>query len=283
MLTGVAIALSLAFVAVCGTLWALQDRLIFPAPTAPLPFASASGEVIELGTADGERLAALWHPPESGEPIVLFLHGNGTAIATMGPVVDALADAGFGVLMPAWRGYPGSTGRPSEAGILLDAEAAHDFAAAFAARAGAAGVAVYGQSLGTGAAVHLASTRAVRALVLEASYDSVLAVASGRFPVLPVAALLRHPFRSDRRIGGVEAPILIHHGTADRVIPIAHGRALHALAPEGARLNEVEGASHFNIGALTLDATIRFLREAAAPGGREATGDRAVSTATQTR
>ena len=244
------------FIVVCGALFLLQDRMIFPAPAGPEPWAEGASELARIETSDGENLVALWHPPEPGEATILFLHGNGTAIAMMTPVIDELAAAGFGVLMPAWRGYPGSSGKPSEAGLLLDAEAAYSFVE----KRTDGPIALYGQSLGSGVAVHLAGVREVAAVVLEAPYDSVLAVARARTPFVPVGALLRHSFRSDERIGKVTAPILIHHGTDDAVIPITHGRALHAAA-KGSRLNEVEGATHFNIGALTLSDTIAFLRE----------------------
>ena len=181
-----------------GALFLLQDRMIFPASVGPEPWAGAGSEIVHLDTPDGERLVAHWHAPEPGEPTVLFLHGNGTAIAMMTPVVDELAKAGFGVLMPAWRGYPGSTGTPSERGVLIDAETAHDFAAARTDGP----IAVYGQSLGSGAAVHVASVREVAAVVLEAPYDSVLAVARRRMGFAPVGMLLRHTFRSDQRIAG---------------------------------------------------------------------------------
>ena len=256
-LVGIAALLALVLV---GLLYAFQDRMIFPAPSGPAPFASASTSLETVETADGERLAALWHPPEPGEPTLVFLHGNGTAIATLGPVAEAWVAEGFGFLAPAWRGYPGSTGRSSESGILLDAEAAYDFAAARADGP----IVVYGQSLGSGAGVHVAAAREPAALVLEAPYDSVLAVAGARFPIVPVGALLRHSFRSDQWIGRVQAPILIVHGDADAIIPIAHGRALHALAPEGAAFETVPGANHFNIGALAHDRVVEWVRDALA-------------------
>ena len=259
----VAIPLALAVVLV-GALWLLQDRMIFPAPGGPPPSPGDGLALERIETPDREELAALWHPPQPGEATVLFLHGNASTLERVKPIGAAWIAQGFGFLAPAWRGYPGSTGSPSEAGLLLDAEAAHDWAASLAGGP----IVVYGQSLGSGPAVHVAAEREVAALVLEAPYDSVLAVSSARFPFVPVAPLLRHPFRSDERIGRVAEPILIVHGTADGVIPIAHGRALHALAPEGARFVEVDGATHFDIGARAFADALAFAREAVSNGAR---------------
>ena len=241
-----------------GALYVAQDSMIFPAPNGPAPRASDGLVLEEIDTPDGERLAALWHAPEVGEPTVLFLHGNAAAIAHLAPFAREFATEGYGFLVPAWRGYPGSTGAPSEAGLLIDAEAAFDWATARTAGP----IVVYGESLGSGPAVHVAGVREPAALVLEAPYDSVLAVSAARFPFVPVAPLLRHPFRSDTRIGSVRAPVLIVHGDRDGIIPISHGRALHALAPEGAEFHEVAGANHFNIGELAMPRILSFLREA---------------------
>ena len=257
MILGLAVLLVAAFVLICGALYAMQDRMIFPAPSGPNPTALVNADLQEIVTPDGERLAALWHAAEPGEGTVIFLHGNGTAIANLEPMIDALADRGFGVLVAAWRGYPGSTGRSSEQGIFIDAIAIHDFA-----RARTDGpLAVVGESLGSGAAVHLAIEREADALVLVSPYDSVRAVASARFPFLPVGTLLRHPFRSDERIADVDEPILIVHGTADQVIPINHGRALHARAPAGAEFVEVPGATHFDILDYTFGGIAVWLAE----------------------
>ena len=260
-LVGVAAAMAVIFI---GGLYALQDKLIFPAPTGPLPAGDERVSLVAVETSDGERLAGLWHEPEAGEPTVVFLHGNGTAIANLLPLANAVADRGFGFLTVAWRGYPGSTGSPTEAGIFNDAEAAYDFANARTEGP----IAIIGQSLGSGAAVHLANVRDAAALVLEAPYDSVLAVASARFPYLPMGALLRHPFRSDLRIANVDEPILIVHGTADTIIPIRHGRSLHERAPDGARFLEVPGATHFDINPRTLDTSLAFIREAVISNSR---------------
>ena len=256
-------ALGLIVVAI-GGLYLNQERMIFPAPSSPVPTPDGTAELVEIETPDGERLAALWHAPEENEPTVLFLHGNATAIANLRPMIRDLADAGFGVLAPAWRGYPGSSGSPSEAGLFVDAEAAFDFADA----RGGGPIAIYGQSLGSGPAVHLATVRDAAALVLEAPYDSVLAVARRRMPFLPVGQLLKHPFRSDQRIGAVTEPILIVHGDNDGVIPDAHGRALHALAPAGARFVSFPGANHFTINPLSRETVIAFIREAVAKPGQ---------------
>lgn len=118
--------------------------------------------------------------------------------------------------------------------------------------------------------MHLATTRDVAALVLEAPFTSVTACAQRRYPFVPAAFLLHDHFDSMSRIGRVTAPLLVLHGERDRVVPIRHGRALLAaatapkegwFAPEGchvdlARFGALEAAIAFierRVGANRLE------------------------------
>jgi hypothetical protein len=124
---------------------------------------------------------------------------------------------------------------------------------------------LYGESLGTGPAVRLAAREPVAALVLEAPFLSVLAVAQGQYPFVPVAPLLKHPFRSDLWIGSVSAPVLILHGGRDGVVPVGQGEALYALAREPKRLFLAREAGHEDLPAFgSLTRVARFIEDAVA-------------------
>jgi fermentation-respiration switch protein FrsA (DUF1100 family) len=129
----------------------------------------------------------------------------------------------------SYRGYAGSSGGPSEHGLLSDAAAAYAFTAA---RYGADRIVLWGFSLGSGVAVALAADRRVGRLILEAPYTSIADIAAAAFPILPVRWLLRDQFHSDERIVRVTAPLLIMHGGGDSTISIAFGERLFALAHE---------------------------------------------------
>lgn len=236
-----------------------QNRLIFPVPGGTQPHAiHPSFRTVSISTPDGETLFALHHPAEDTEATVLVFHGNGDAALFQQPRGIALAQAGFGVLLVEYRGYPGSTGKPSEKGLLIDGLSAFDF---IRARNGGP-IGVYASSLGTGVAIPLAAQRDVFAMVLESPFDSLQAIAQKAFPWIPMGLFLKHKFRSDSVIGRVAAPLLIIHGSEDTVIPIAHGKALFDLAPEGARFMEVPGAGHNNLSTFgTTDDAISFFEE----------------------
>lgn len=236
-----------------------QDRLIFPAPHGIRPQAiHPSFKTVSISTPDSETLFALHHPDEANQATILVFHGNADAALFQQPRGVSLAQAGFGVLLIEYRGYPGSTGKPSEKGLIIDGLAAFDFI-----RSGHGGdIGVYASSLGTGIAIPLAAERDVFAMVLESPFDSIQAIARNAFPWIPMGLLLKHKFRSDDVIGRVDAPLLIIHGSADSVIPIEHGKALFDLAPAGSRFMEIPGAGHNNLSLFgTTDAAIRFFRE----------------------
>ncbi|MFJ5369476.1 alpha/beta hydrolase, partial [Bosea sp. CER48] len=180
-------------------------------------------------TADGERLVAWIVPPRADKPVLLYFHGNAGNLARAGRTgrFRALTEDGTGLFAVSYRGYGGSTGSPSEDGLLQDARAAYGAAAD---RFGAGRLIGYGESLGTGVALKLAAEVPLRAVILEAPYLSTAAVAQGVYPYVPVWLLMKDRFRSDEVIGRVKVPLLVMHGERDQVIPFAQGRALFELA-----------------------------------------------------
>ena len=101
-----------------------------------------------LDTKDGERVI-IWHVPPRGEkPVVLYFHGNGGALRNRVARFGALVADGNGLIALSYRGYGGSTGRPTEAGLIADAEAGYAFAAEHYP---AERIVLWGESLGSGA------------------------------------------------------------------------------------------------------------------------------------
>lgn len=214
-------------------LYFAQRRLIFPAPQTVRTTPDAAGfpgtEEHFLTAADGERVI-VWHlPAKPGHPVVLYFHGNGDYLAGFfGRFRDMISD-GTGIVALSYRGYAGSSGHPSERGLLRDAAAAYAFTVA---RYSADRIVVWGFSLGTGVAVALAAEHPVGKLILEAPYTSIADVAASAVRFAPVRWLIRDPFSSDERIARVTAPLLIMHGERDPTIPIRFGERLFALAHE---------------------------------------------------
>jgi uncharacterized protein len=211
------------------------DRALLYFPDRLRPALGAVGvpaaREVRLATADGLDLLAWYLPPaEPGRPVLAYFHGNGGHIGYRAERLRRFARAGLGVLFLEYRGYGGNPGKPSEAGLYADARAGLDFLAA-------EGVApdrlvLYGESLGGGVAVEMATEREIAALVLEAPFTSVAAVGRHHYPFLPVDLVLRDRFNSAAKIGAVRAPLLVLHGERDTIVPPEFGRALFAAAPE---------------------------------------------------
>jgi len=254
------IIVAVGYAGCLAALFLAQRSFLFPVPTtartSPQQAGFPEAEEHVLDTADGEKVI-VWHvPAKPGHPVVLYFHGNGDFLAGFfGRFHDVIAD-GTGVIALSYRGYAGSSGHPSERGLLSDAAAAYAFAVA---RYDAARIVAWGFSLGTGVAVALASEKPVGRLILEAPYTSTADVAASLFWLLPVRLVMRDQFRSDQRIGRVTVPLLIMHGERDQAIPIHFGERLFALAhepkqfvrfPEGGHENlqnfgAIEAARHF--------------------------------------
>jgi len=183
-------------------------------------------------------------PPRGDAPVVLYFHGNGGSLRLRANRFGRLTADGTGLLALSYRGYGGSTGSPTETGLIADADAVYAFAAS---RYLPERIALWGESLGSGVAVALASTRKVSRLMLEAPFTSAIDVGARVYWFLPVRLLMKDPFRSDLRIAQVSVPVQIVHGTRDNVVPFAFGERLFALANEPKRFIRVEGGGHSDL------------------------------------
>jgi uncharacterized protein len=214
-------------------LFFVQRSFLFPIPqkmrTAPEAAGFPEAEEQFLTTADAEKII-VWHvPAKPGHAVILYFPGNGDFLAGSASRFRAMTSDGTGLVALSYRGYAGSTGQPSERGLLLDAAAAYAFTSA---RYSADRIVVWGFSLGSGVAVALAAGQPVGKLILEAPYTSTADVAALRFRFAPVRWLMRDQFHSDQRIARVTAPLLIMHGARDSTIPIGFGERLFSLAHE---------------------------------------------------
>jgi uncharacterized protein len=235
----------IAYVAVLALMVAYQRQLqYFPDRSRPQLGALAQFGVREvtLRTADRLELLSWYLPPRDGQPVILCCHGNGGHIGYRADRVPPFAGAGYGLLLLEYRGYGGNSGTPSEAGLFADAEAAMAFLRDHGTPPSR--IVLYGESLGTGVAVHIAATQPVGALVLENPFTSIAAVAQHHYPFIPAAWLTWDRYDSLSRIARVRAPILVLQSGQDRVVPPHFGRELFDAAPEPKEIWTAPAAGH---------------------------------------
>ena len=238
---------AVAYGAVLALMYVFQRALMyFPDPTRTPPATAGLPEAEELmlPSGDGERLV-VWHvPPRGPKPVILYFHGNAGALDLRAGRFKWLVADGNGLVAVSYRGYGGSTGKPSERGLMLDAAAAYKFAIA---RYPSTRIVAWGESLGTGVAVALAAEHAVGGIILDAPFTSAADVGAAAFPFVPVRWFIKDSFHSDDRIGRVKAPLLVLHGELDRIVPIAFGERLFVLAHEPKRMVRFPLGGHVNL------------------------------------
>lgn len=234
---GSLVAIALLYLALLAALYGMQRRLIYPGwwrGTAAVTPDLAGYRDVAITTADGLRGRLLYHPPREGKPVVLFFHGNGDSVLGSVVSVEALVAAGYGAVLPEYRGYDGNPGEPSEQGLYADGRAARAWMAAN-------GIApdrtiVMGYSIGTGIAAQIALEMRPRALVLVAPYASMPHVIVAHFPWIPANLLARDRFDTAAKIARIGGPVLLVHGDRDRTIPAAESAVLKADRPDATRI-----------------------------------------------
>lgn len=241
----------MGYVLVVGGLTAAQRWLLFKTADAgtlaqPGTLAIAGSTRVSFRTADGETLAGWYLPAKGDAPVFLFMHGNAGALDRKRGRWRRIAEKGAGIFAFSYRGYPGSTGSPTEAGLYEDARAAYHW---LNKRVPAERIVLHGQSLGTGVAAKLATEVKAKALILETPFTATVDVAAERYPFAPVQLLMWDQFRSRDVIDRVRMPLLVVHGTRDRVVPFEQGKRLFDLARNAVpkRFVRVENGRHLSL------------------------------------
>ena len=239
-------AVAVAYLAICLLMWLFQERLLF-LPGIPgraleatpqalgLPF-----EEVTLATADAVRLHGWWVPAPGARHTVLHLHGNAGNVSHRLQVLQVLHELGVNVLLFDWRGYGRSDGKPTEAGLQQDADAAWAY---LTQQRGIAprDIVLHGQSMGGPFAAGLAARVRPAGLILESTFTSVPEMAAQLYWWLPARWLARLRLDTLGALAEVRCPVLVVHSQADEIIPYTHGERLYAAAREPKRLLTIGG------------------------------------------
>lgn len=258
--------LCLLYLCVCVTACTLQREILYH------PFFSIGkggpeanglpdfGDV-RLKDQDGTQIDAWYHEAKQGFPTILFFHGNAGSLISGAWYSRALADAGFGLLAVDYRGYGVSKGSPSEEGLYQDARAAVAYVT-HERQVPLSRIVLYGESLGTGVAVQMATEYPLGAIVLQSPYTSMEAMGELRFPWLPVHMLVVDKFDSLSKIARVHVPLLLMHGENDNVVPVQQGKTLFAAANEPKQAVYFADQGHNDLNrAQRVRALVAFLRK----------------------
>ena len=241
------IFLLLPLLYICGLifLYSFQKFLVYtPGSTTSTPDKAGLLHFTRhsLKTPDGFKLDTWFRAPSADGNVILFFHGKKDTLHVATPVIRHLSTLADGLLVFDYRGFGISEGTPDKEGIYTDAETIFQWLKQ--QNIPDERIVVIGHSLGSAPAVRIAAQHPVKALVLLAPYSSMADVVSTLLPFVPVRFLLTENFEPIKDISSVTAPILIMHGTNDRLIPISLGQQLFEAARFPKQFVSLENTGH---------------------------------------
>ena len=233
-------------------------------------------EDVWFKSKDGVNLHGWWIPFKRARGTVLYCHGNAGNITNRIGVYRFLRRLRLNVLTFDYRGYGRSEGRPSEQGLFVDAQAAHDYLTEVVGESSDR-ILVFGHSLGGAVAVDLATHRSAAGLVVQSSFTDLREMAKVRFPSVPMHLIARNHFRSLNKVPEIEIPKLFIHGTEDETVPFAVGESLYEAACEPKDWYPIPYAGHNDVyrfgGVRYLWRLARFSRHCLTQARRSSQGD----------
>ena len=249
MLTALKIVVPVVIVGIL-LLYVFQDAMIFFPQSIPSPNRSAFADHTLTITHEGLQLHG-WYVPGTvrrDRPLLVYYGGNAEEVS--GNLEDLPQVTAGAYLLMNYRGYGDSDGKPSQRALCRDALFILDTVTG-REDIPLEHVVLMGRSLGSGVAVHVASRRAVRGIILVTPFDSLVNVARHHYPFLPVGLLLKHPFDSAALAPDIMTPALMITGGQDDIIPAPRSARLARLWGGPVETVEIQGGGHND---LQLDA-----------------------------
>lgn len=248
VLSTVAIIAVLALVVMVGAPIVERALMYHPVGNRVRPVSAGLPNVEEvlINTPDGHTLVTWYAKAEPGQPTILYIHGNSGTLADRAERFGAFTKRGRGIMMMAYRGYSGSTGRPSEQANIADAKLAYD--TLIDKGVAAEDIVIYGESIGTGIAIRVAAENFTAGLILDAPYTSIVDVAELCYPYLPARLMMRDRYETMRHISNIHTPLLVIHGEQDAIIPVEMGRKVAQSASGPTEIVTFRRAGHTDHG-----------------------------------
>jgi len=211
-------------------------------PVEQLP---AGVEEVFITTGDDVMLQAYYAASKGSGKILIFFHGNAGNISHRIHDIGNLKNCGISVLGVSYRGYGKSSGKPSEKGIYTDGAAALDYAIQTLGYS-LDNIIIFGRSIGTTVAVHLAQDKDIAGLILITPLTSAKAQAKAQGLGF-LSFLAGNAFDNLSKISHIKCPLLVIHGTDDKILSFSMGRDIYDQAPVEKRLVIIERAGHNNL------------------------------------
>lgn len=246
MLKQIVLIAGVIFFGVLLLMYVFQRNLIyFPDRHIPdlIKFKAQDMDVVTLKTKDNITLRSWYIHAEKNKPTILYLHGNAGHIGYRMPLAREFIKSGMGLFLLEYRGYGGNKGSPSEKGFYIDSETALNYLKKQGVPSRK--IALFGESLGTGVATKMASEHPFCALILQSPFTSLTNLSRHYYPWLFVKPW--DEYDSLARIKKIKMPLLVLHGTSDRIVPYSEGLSLFQGANEPKKMITIKNYDHNNL------------------------------------
>ena len=188
-------------------------------------------ENVRIKTSDNIELLGWYHEKNLKDfKTLIFFHGNAGSLENRIHKLNHFRDMNINFLIIAWRGFSGNNGNPTEQGLYEDGKSAIDWL--IKKGVSEKNLILYGESLGTGVATHLAQNKNFAGVILETPFTSMIDAAKKFYPYIPVKLLLKDKFENYKKIKNINLPILIMHGEIDQLVPFSMGKKIYEIANE---------------------------------------------------
>ena len=184
---------------------------------------------VKIQTADNIELLGWYHKKNLKDyKTLVYFHGNAGSLENRIHKLNHFQDMNINFLIIAWRGFNGNKGKPSERGLYLDGKSTIDWL--IKKGVNEENIILYGESLGTGVATHLAQNKNYAGVILETPFTSMVDAAKNFYPYVPINLLLKDKFENFKKVKNINAPILVMHGEVDKIVPFSMGKKIYEIA-----------------------------------------------------
>ncbi len=199
--------------------------------------------------------------PKSNMPLIIYFHGNSFDIGERAYRIKEYIDEGYGVLLHSYRGFSGNDGNPNEEVIYSDSQILINWIMKKLS-INEKNIILYGESLGTGVAVHLAQNKNYMGVILEAPFTSLSEVAQKMYPIYPVKYLIWDKFDNLSKINNILSPLLVLHGKKDEIVPFKMGKKIFEQYNNQKKNVFIDEAMHNNLYEFGIaKEVIKFIKD----------------------
>lgn len=223
-----------------------QDRMVFLSNLPGRALEATPKDIglnyqdVSLTTSDDERLHGWYVPATNPRGVLLFFHGNAGNISHRLDSIRIFHELGLDTLIIDYRGYGQSTGKATEQGTYLDAQAAWDYLVDTRGIP-ADRILIFGRSLGGAIGTWLGAQNTPAAVIIESSFSSGVDIARRLYPFLPVHLLTRLQYPVADYASQLSCPVLVIHSRHDEIIPFDMGQAIYAAVQQEKTFLELRG------------------------------------------